>query len=81
MQYARFYFDVLINERGLKNRETNLCGVDATSDLTTHQIGAGKLELNGKCSRNGGEYKLRGYCKIQEVVILSAIEEQPQSFL
>lgn len=59
MQNERYIGDASVDETKL--RKIDLCGVDATSDVTTHQLGVGKLELNGKCSRNGEEYKLRGY--------------------
>jgi hypothetical protein len=62
MQNEKYLYETSVDEAGLRKIAGNLCGADATSDLTTHQINVGKLELDGKCSRRGEEYKLQGYC-------------------
>ena len=62
MQNERYFWNASVSEIGLRGLATNLCGVDALSELATQQIADGKFGLNGKCSRNREEYKLRGYC-------------------
>ena len=62
MRNERYFGDVSVNDEGLRNLATSLCGVNTVSDIAKQQIAEGKLGLDGKCSRNGQEYKLRGSC-------------------
>jgi hypothetical protein len=61
MQSKKYYGDASIDEAELQKKAGNLCGADATSNLTTHQTGDGQWELEGKCSRSGTEYNLHGH--------------------
>jgi hypothetical protein len=66
VQYAKSIGDFSFDETGLRKIAASRCGTDAVSDLTTQQVADSRLGLDGKCSRNGEEYKLHGYCFIKD---------------